>query len=174
VKTTQHTAAFALRQVADSDDSFLRALVIADRSAQFMSADLDLPTLTAILELQYTAQREAFATAYPTAVHELLEHDGAPIGRIITAADGGGLRLVDILIGTSHRGRGAGSWLLGRLCAQADAAQLAVTLSVWQQNTAAQRLYRRFGFRATADQHTGYLIMRRCAIFFDAFTPEEG
>ncbi|HEY5223919.1 MAG TPA: GNAT family N-acetyltransferase [Microbacteriaceae bacterium] len=153
------------RPMTAADEPFIRALVTADRAAQFAGAELDPSALDSLLELQYTAQRREYATRFPHAAQELVECGGVAVGRMITAVDDGRLRLVDILIADAYRTLGIGSHLLTELCERADAARQPITLTVWEQNSSALRLYRRHGFHDNdAHAQSGYIALLRDAL----------
>jgi ribosomal protein S18 acetylase RimI-like enzyme len=69
------------------------------------------------------------------------------------------IRLVNIELATPHRGHGVGAALIRGLLAEGVARGLPVVLSVREENTSAQRLYRRLGFTPQA-RAGGYLAMR--------------
>jgi len=80
------------------------------------------------------------------------------IGWLVTAEDNGALRLVDIAILTSWRGRGIGRHLLEQVQANASAMSVSVVLHVISSNPA-RRLYERMGF-VVVEQEPPYLAMR--------------
>lgn len=132
------------------DDAFACALYSSTRD------DLRLlpgpPALAEqLIAMQWRAQVLGYRQSYPHAFYLVLEHDGAPVGRLVLDQDGDALRLVDIAILPGERGRGAGSAALRGLQALAGARRLHLALGVSKSNTAARRLYRRLGFELRAE-----------------------
>ena len=64
---------------------------------------------------------------------------------------------MDIAVAASHRNRGIGTELLGRLIAEATAVTLPLTIHVEQMNPA-MRLYERLGFRKVGENSVYYLM----------------
>ncbi|MGB6175887.1 MAG: GNAT family N-acetyltransferase, partial [Methylocella sp.] len=85
--------------------------------------------------------------AYPDARFEIVECDGAPIGRIVTARTPDALLIVDIALVAAWRGRGIGASLVYGVLIDARAAGLPVRLSVSANNGPALRFYLRLGFK---------------------------
>lgn len=116
----------------------------------------------ALLDIQFHAQDQQYATTYPGASHDIVVADGVDVGRLIVDESGDAIRIVDVTIHESHRGRGIGSALLGNLIERADRAGRPVCLSVWPTNVAARRLYERLGFTVTVTGGDGgYLELLR-------------
>ena len=80
----------------------------------------------------------------------MILEDAHPIGRLYVDRRPDEIRLIDIALLPSHRGRGIGSELTGGLLAEADRADLPLRLHVEADNPA-RRLYQRLGFREVAD-----------------------
>lgn len=133
--------AFELRLVGAGDEEFLRALYLADR------ADEAAVLGEALLAMQFQARQRGYAALFPGATDELVLVDAAPVGRRLVWAEADGLRLVDIALMPSHRGRGLGTAVLGELLARADAQGWPVRCQVAAHNDGARRLYARLGFK---------------------------
>jgi ribosomal protein S18 acetylase RimI-like enzyme len=151
-------ARIELRPAEATDDAAVRELFGSTRGAEF--AVLPPAMRDGLLELQYRAQSRHYAEAFPRAVHEIIEIEAVPAGRMITSAAADGIRLVDIAITPAHQGCGVGTGVLRELCARADAAGQRIDLTVWAQNRGALRLYERLGFD-TGEETGGYLAMSR-------------
>jgi ribosomal protein S18 acetylase RimI-like enzyme len=143
------------------DDAFLRDL--------FLDARPELAVLRAggtaaavLVDQQVTAQRSQYLANHPEAIDHVVLLDAVPVGRCWTATGPAGIRLLDLAVLQTQRGRGIATAVLGRLCRSADLTAVPVELSVWGRNEGARRLYERFGFTVTAD-HGGYVSMRRAA-----------
>lgn len=169
----------AVRPQTAADAAFCRALFHDARSAEFAQLGLSDQMLTTLLDQQFHAQRIGYAQNFPDAEYLMIEHAGAPVGRLIvaldhvggTSADASGqdpleiyegrsrtaghtLRLIDLSISTVARGRGIGTGVIEGLgCAARAVGARHITLSVQQTNDHARRLYERLGFVATGGEH---------------------
>jgi ribosomal protein S18 acetylase RimI-like enzyme len=112
-------------------------------------AALPQPILNQVLDMQLRAQREGYATQFPSAQDYLISVDGKRAGRLLVARTPTGIHVIDIALLDSHRGKGIGGSLLQALCEEARAAGKILSLSVHAANPA-QRLYRRLGLLPTA------------------------
>jgi ribosomal protein S18 acetylase RimI-like enzyme len=99
---------------------------------------------------QFYGQAASYRASYPDARFEIVEHDGAPIGRIVTARTPDAVLIIDIALIASWRRRGIGASLVNGVLDEAREAGLAVRLSVFANNAAALRFYLRLGFRPIA------------------------
>jgi ribosomal protein S18 acetylase RimI-like enzyme len=148
------------RRTADlSDDAFAREL--------FATSRLDLAVLPAqvrdpLLDMQFRAQRLQYAESFPDAEYETLVADGVDVGQLIVDRGPGSVRIIDITVHPSQRGRGIATTVLAEELARADDAEIPVVLSVWSTNIGARRLYERLGFAVVgASDGAGYLDMQR-------------
>lgn len=138
------TTGISLRPAELSDEPFLTQLLAQVRATEF--ALLPAALASTLLAQQREAQRLSIA-GRPKGLEELvLDATGAPVGRLATARDDDALRLVDVTVEATHRGRGIGSQLVRLVVQRAAAEQLAVVLRVEHRNPAARRLYEREGF----------------------------
>jgi ribosomal protein S18 acetylase RimI-like enzyme len=150
-------AAVTRRATQLADEAFTFDLFISTRDElAVLAADVRKP----LLDMQFRAQRLQYAADYPSAEYEILGVDGEDVGELILDRGASEVRIVDITVHRSHRGRGIGSAVLTEVIDGADRAELPVTLSVWSTNVGAHRLYQRLGFVTVLDGH-GYLEMRR-------------
>lgn len=147
-----------LRPVLPSDATFLCDLFESSRADDF--AFLPVGARTGLIDLQFRAQAAQYRASHPQAEHALITVGAASVGQVFLARLPHAIVLVDISVLDSHRGRGIGTAVIQALIEQADAARLPVHLSVWAQNTAAQRLYARLGFVEVATQ-AGSITMQR-------------
>ena len=160
-----------IRHHTAADEGFCRALFHEHRAGQFAPLGLSGGLLGAMLDQQYQAQRIAYAQRFPDAEHCIIAHAGADIGQLIVALGkspdesaalplGRTLHLVDITIAAVARRCGIGSDVIDSLARAGPAlGATRVTLFVLQTNQAAQRLYERLGFVASADG--GHVLMVR-------------
>jgi ribosomal protein S18 acetylase RimI-like enzyme len=111
---------------------------------------LDAPLRERLMRQQFYGQAASYRASYPDARFEIVEHDGAPIGRIVTARTPDAVLIIDIALIASWRRRGIGARLVNGVLEEARAADLQVRLSVFANNAAALRFYLRLGFRPIA------------------------
>lgn len=138
-----------LRAIGDSDHAFLSELYASTRGDLAQMA-ADPAFLTQLIAMQQSMQSQGFRTAYPDALHAIVEHDSAAVGRLVVDAGADRLHLVDLALLPGARGQGIGSAVLRALQAAAAARGLALSLSVSHANPRAARLYASLGFETTA------------------------
>jgi ribosomal protein S18 acetylase RimI-like enzyme len=110
-------------------------------------AALDAPLRERLMRQQFCGQNASYGANYPNARFEIVEHAGAPIGRIVTARTPDAVLIVDIALIASQRRRGIGTGLVNGVLDEPRATGLPVRLSVVANNAAALRFYLRFGFK---------------------------
>ena len=131
-------------------DEPLLAQVFADaRGGELRSAGLGELEVELLLGIQRRAQDAEYRAAYPQAEHSIIEVGGEAVGRIVIDRRPGEVRIVDIALRETCRGRGIGSSVLRALQADAAATGRMLGLRVARGNPAG-RLYARLGFREVA------------------------
>ena len=148
------------RPLTANDAAFLLRLYESTRAEELDLTDWDRATRTAFVEMQFRAQHTHYTTHFPDAAYDILELDGAAIGRMYVRRDGADVVLMDIALMPAFRNAGLGSTLLQDLLDEASASGRAVSLHVEANNPRAHQWYRRFGFVdvSTSGVHT---YMRR-------------
>ena len=139
----------ARRAEVPVDQPFLLALFAAGRAEQFAPMNLPAPMLEMLIRQQFDAQSAGYRVQFPTALREIVEVDGAPVGRLVSDRGRGHLHLVDIALDPARRGQGLGSLLIGQLMDEAREAGLPIDLRVACDNVRAAALYARLGFQIT-------------------------
>ena len=135
------------RPEREADEGFRFDLFRGSRApAEDLSA-LDAPLREGLMRQQFRGQNASYGANYPDARFEIVEHDGAPIGRIVTARTPDAVLIVDIALIAAWRRRGIGAGLVNGVLNEARAAGLPVRLSVSATNAAALRFYLRLGFK---------------------------
>lgn len=152
------TGQLRLRPVADSDLPMLARIYASTRESEMAQVPWSDEQKTAFLQFQFDAQHQYYLQHFPAASRELIEMDGVVAGRLYLDRRESELRLIDIALLPEHRGHGIGSRLLSAILAAAEAATLAVSIHV-EQNNPALRLYQRLGF-VPVEQQGIYLLMR--------------
>lgn len=141
---------FALRPEMDDDTAFLMRLYASTREHELALLPWSEAQKHAFLAQQFQAQRHHYRTTMACCAFDVIEHDGAPIGRLYVEASPAQLNLVDIALLPAWRGQGLGGAILGALQAAAAASTRVVCAFVEKSNPAL-RLYRRLGFAEIAD-----------------------
>jgi hypothetical protein len=111
-------------------DAFLFDLFCGSRAPGEDLSVLDAPLRERLMRQQFQGQAASYRENYPGARFEIVERDGAPIGRIVTARTPDALLIVDIALIASERRRGIGASLVNCFLVEARAAGLSVRLSV--------------------------------------------
>lgn len=150
--------ALHLRPALPSDDDFFLALYRSTRD-DLLGLLADPRYIDGIVAMQQRMQVAGYRSSYPDAVVEVLELDGVPVGRLVTAGVPGAVRVVDIAVMPQARGRGVAGEALRRLQRQAAQDGQALTLAVRTDNPGARRLYAALGFTVDAEE-SGRLQMR--------------
>jgi len=98
------------------------------------------------LRQQFEAQDRHYREVYPAAQYSVIVCGADEIGRLYVARQPEEVRVIDLALLPSWRGRGIGGALLRELLSEAAARRQPVTLHV-ERNNPALRLYRRLGFQ---------------------------
>jgi ribosomal protein S18 acetylase RimI-like enzyme len=140
----------SLRPPLSGDREFLFQLYASTREEEFSALGWSGVQLETFLQMQFAAQQQWYATAYPGAEQQIVLLDAAPIGRMIIDTGESVTTLVDISLLPAHRNRGIGGVLLRGLLERCGASRTKVKLQVLKKNPAA-RLYERLGFVKTGE-----------------------
>lgn len=138
------------------DLSFLRSLFRSTRWDETVAAGMPPLAAAAFLDQQFQLQCRHYDQHYVLGGRRFVIAIGQePVGRVELWDDNGAkpgpdLRLVDISLMPQWRGLGLGTALMRAVLALAAAEGRTVSLHV-DKDGAAERLYRRLGFRRTAD-----------------------
>ena len=138
--------AVTLRPARADDAPFLRRLYASTREDELSALDWSAAQRESFLSLQLEAQDRHYRGHYPEARFDVIERDGAPVGRLVVDRREGVIHLLDIALLPAQRGAGFGSALLRELQEEAVGRGSAIVLHVARTNPAL-RLYARLGFR---------------------------
>ncbi|HJT98480.1 MAG TPA: GNAT family N-acetyltransferase [Rhodanobacteraceae bacterium] len=141
----------ALREESAADLSWLAELYAETRAAELAPVPWPAEAKRAFLADQFQRQHDYYRQTYVGADYLVIERDGAPIGRLYVQRGRGEIRVMDIALIESERGRGVGTALIEHLMQEAAEAESELTLHV-EPNNPAQRLYARLGFRLIEDR----------------------
>lgn len=148
---------YSLRPESGDDIPFLMRLYASTRAQELAQVAWSAEQKQAFLASQFQAQHYSYRTTIAGCVFQVIEHDGAAVGRLYLEARATRVTIVDIALLPDYCGRGVGSAILQALQATAGARGLGVGIMVEKFNPAL-RLYRRLGFVDVAD-HEVYLEM---------------
>jgi membrane protease YdiL (CAAX protease family)/ribosomal protein S18 acetylase RimI-like enzyme len=103
-------------------------------------------------------QRDLFAARWNPTISQIVMIDGLAVGLVATEDRSDELWLDEIQVARDWRGQGLGSAVVGDLIDRARKDCKPLRLQVLKENTRAQNLYRRLGFRATGKTATHVLM----------------
>lgn len=150
-----------LRPVTSSDASFLAEVYASTRMEELAVTGWTDGEKTSFCQFQFEAQDAHYREHYPTAVYQVIEEDGRPVGRLYVDRWKEEIRIMDIALLPLHRGKGVGTRLLGNLQEEAASSGRKLTIHVERLNPAL-RLYERLGFRISEDKGV-YLLLEWAA-----------
>lgn len=94
-------------------------------------------------------------------LYQCIQQDGKTVGYLFVHIQEGKLELDDLYLLPEHRGQGIGSKVIEDCIGIAREREVPIFLFVFQQNTRAIELYKRFGFSITATVRNSRYIMER-------------
>lgn len=156
-RLAQRCPALRLVEEAEDDTAFVRDLYAATRWEELAVTPWDEATKRAFLSDQFQLQRDHYRKNYVGAEFLVIHSGNERIGRIYLNHKGGEIRLMDIALIESSRGRGWGRDLVAALLEIAAEEGAQVTLHV-EPNNPALRLYERLGF-ALIENRGVYLFL---------------
>jgi ribosomal protein S18 acetylase RimI-like enzyme len=145
-----------LRPVQESDNEFLLKVYGSTREQELAQVPWTADQKQQFVRMQWEAQKNHYAAQHPTASHEIVCSEGSAAGRLYLDRSGEKFHILDITLLPEHRNRGAGSFLLGQLMAEAKEAGKPVTIYVETYNPSL-RLFQRLGF--TTIQQEGFHLL---------------
>jgi len=142
---------FALRPETDADLPFLQALYASTRAEELARAiGWSDAQKAEFVRGQFAAQRHHYRTHFADADYDILEHRGAPAGRLYLETRATQLHVIDIVLIPQSRSKGVGTAILTALIEQARGEAKSVGIFVEKFNPAL-RLYQRLGFTPVRD-----------------------
>jgi ribosomal protein S18 acetylase RimI-like enzyme len=139
-------AGASFRPITEADMPFLCALYAQVRRDELAPVPWPDEVKQAFLRSQFQLQHAHYHQHNPKADFLLIERDGAPIGRIYVNRAPRDIRIMEVSLLESERGRGLGTLLFAEIFAEARASGSRVSLHV-EPNNPAMRLYQRLGFK---------------------------
>jgi ribosomal protein S18 acetylase RimI-like enzyme len=150
---------YSLRAAGAADRELLLAVYASTRTEEMALVPWTADQKDAFLRQQFAAQDEHYRRHYVGAEFLVIEAAGEAVGRLYVARWPREIRIMDVALLPTHRGRGLGTAVLADLLAEADAAGKTASIHVERHNPA-RRLYERLGFRPAADRGV-YLLLER-------------
>ena len=137
----------SFRPAEPADDSFLLELYASAHGRELQLLPMPAAQLTALLNMQFQAQRQFYKAQYPNSERLLILIDGDPVGHLWLAAGPDEWRILDIALLPEYRRRRIGTAVLNDVIEKARESEKPLRLSVQQTNPHALRLYRHLGFK---------------------------
>jgi ribosomal protein S18 acetylase RimI-like enzyme len=139
-----------LRAERADDHDFRLRLFIDSRLPEFalLQQQVGPTAYEQIMRMQFQAQTASYRSQFPQARFDIIELDGAPIGRMVVDRPPDMIHIVDQAVVPPMRNRGIGTGIMRALMAEASATGLPVRLKVASSNDPSMRLYLRLGFVA--------------------------
>ena len=134
-----------LRPEREEDQAF-RFRLFCDARPDLALLPLAAAAREQLMTMQFRAQTMSYRAQFPAARFDIIELEGAPIGRIIVDRSGTAAHIVDQALSPPFRNLGIGSTIMRALMDEAERAWLPLRLQVASDNAAALRLYLRLGF----------------------------
>ncbi len=153
-------AKITLRAVQESDNAFLLRVYASTREQELAQVPWTAEQKQQFVRMQYEAQKSHYAAQHPRATQKIICLDGTNAGRLYLDRAGEKFHILDITLLPECRNRGAGSFLLGRIMAEAKEAGKPVSIYVETFNPSL-RLFQRLGF--TPIQQEGFHLLLQCA-----------
>jgi ribosomal protein S18 acetylase RimI-like enzyme len=141
----------SLRPVGASDEPFLFSLYASTRDAEMELVVWNEAQQLEFLTMQHRAQTQDYRQRFPDARYDIVVVSGERAGRLWADRGNDEIRILDITLLPSFRGRGIGTTLLVELQREAARAGVPLRDSVSHTNPRAAALYRRLGFRAIGE-----------------------
>ena len=132
------------------DEGLLLELYSSTRGEELEAVNWPPEMRAPFLAMQFRAQRQGYRSGFPHAQFLVILQAGRPIGRMVVDRSEKEIRLVDVVLQSSHRNAGLGTALVQGLIAEARAARKPLRLDV-HRGSRATRLYERLGFARTIE-----------------------
>jgi ribosomal protein S18 acetylase RimI-like enzyme len=146
-----------LRPVQESDDEFLLKVYGSTREQELAQVPWTAEQKQQFVRMQWKAQKSHYAAQHPRASHEIICVKGIATGRLYLDRTGEKFHILDITLLPEHRNRGAGSFLLGQIMAEAKEAGKPVSIYVETFNPSL-RLFHRLGFTTIKQEGFNLLL----------------
>jgi ribosomal protein S18 acetylase RimI-like enzyme len=146
-----------LRHVLSSDNDFLVEVYASTRAEEMAMVPWTDEQRQVFVRSQFNAQQTHYREKYPTATHEIILWKDRPVGQLYVARLDKEIRIVDITLMPTERGRGIGSYLINQLLEEAQRKNKITRIYVEEFNPSLS-LFQRLGFNMR-EQHGFHLLM---------------
>jgi ribosomal protein S18 acetylase RimI-like enzyme len=146
-----------LRPITQEDQPFLYHLYASTREEEMALVGWSQVDQEAFLAMQFQAQHTFYQEQFAGAQFDIIECEGAPIGRLYVDRRVDEIRIIDIALLPAYRGQGIGSHYMRQLLAEGQELGIPIRIHV-EANNPAMRLYKRLGFRKV-DTNGVYWLM---------------
>lgn len=149
----------SFRPIDDNDLPFLAALYADTRQEELAPVQWPEQAKRSFLQQQFDQQHSYYAANYVGADRLLVAFDEQPIGRVYVFRSASDIRLMDIALLKSWRGRGFGRAMLAELIDESDSSGACISLHVESYNPA-MAWYLRLGFEHSEDRGVYQFMVR--------------
>jgi GNAT superfamily N-acetyltransferase len=119
-----------LRPEEPGDENFLLEVYASTRQEELDTTGWDSATRAAFINMQFAAMRRGYRSTFPHGEFSIVLADGLPIGRIVVNRAREEIRVVDVALLPTHRGKGIGTALMKAVLEEAALAKKPVRLHV--------------------------------------------
>jgi GNAT superfamily N-acetyltransferase len=137
------------RPVVFEDEDFLYKLYASTREAEFAMMAITDEQRAGLMRGQFELQKKGYASQYPNSVHNVIEVDGQPAGRIWINEDEEEILVVDLALLPEFQRKGIGSYLMRQSMERAAHMGKPVRGTVLWFNVASLEFVRMLGFVGT-------------------------
>lgn len=149
--------AIALRPIRPDDHPFLLEVYASTREQELAGVPWTPDQKASFLHMQFEAQHQYYQEHYADASFDVILVDAEAAGRLYVARWPRDVRVVDIALLPSFRGRGIGTRVLLGLQEEAADSNRSLSIHVERMNPALS-LYERLGFRIAEDKGVYYFM----------------
>jgi ribosomal protein S18 acetylase RimI-like enzyme len=151
----------ALRRAVTADEHFLHDLYADRRTPEVAALGWPNAGIRAFIDMQFRAQQEGYASAFPDATHWIVLVDAVPVGRLLVDRRPHEHLVVDVVILSAYQRRGIGTALMEAVVDDARGAAVPVRLTVALSEPHLKRWYERLGFQVVDGDGLNLRMVRR-------------
>ena len=143
------TPSVKLRPSVSADEDFLVAVYGSTREQELAMVPWTAEQKEAFVRSQLNAQLHHYRAEYPNAEYSIILFEDQPVGRLYVDQRATEIRIMDITLLPTHRGKGISSPIICRLKDEAAACgkELSINLDKLSQS---HPIFERLGFKAVA------------------------
>jgi len=151
-----------LRPATPDDTAFLFSVYRSSRLDDLANLNWTSEQIEDFLAKQYEAQERFFKTDYPHAEELVVLRAGERVGQMLIERGEREIQMVDLALLPDHRNAGIGTYLIGRLLADAEKSGSVFRVQVMRSNPAVA-LFERLGLVRTGETGSHYQLEWRRA-----------